>query len=494
MTKPAIHFGQHALFWSFAIAIPTALFSVPAIAEKTAEKAKIDPDAQSLIEASDRFTQAAQMALNVDLALVNKLTEIQGLHGKIGETQSAIEQIQQRIKEIDDTPLPPVTPPPPQSQGAGGGSGDGGGSGGGGDSGGGLETPQMAQLPAASAFQLPEAPQDVTPDFGDALNFKEKDRAFTPSSPTLSAYTPQPLALPQSKAPSTEGAFAPAALAAGAMPKLKNLDSLSAPSSNPPAAGGGGDGAAAGGAMGGMGGGGPMSLGGGGGGDGASLNNVGYEPPYDSASGIVVRDPGYGSGGGEGGSSAGSEGSGYGDGASKVASNPTNQIFRGLASKSTGRYQRTRADGAEDNSIFGKLSLWLDDSCGFLPSSKENPNRPPICNKALANELAMSVAEEAQPYEGSAEKVLNQKPAMPEAPSEKKKPLPPGVREIASAGIAQTENTSPAASELYMGQAPQQRGSVPNPVSNPAVPKTTAPVAQDIDPDDILKLIRAGVL
>lgn len=410
----------HGLFLLFMI------FATPVFG---AEEKVPEPVAQT----TGRFSSAVGMGLAVDQQILKQLSEIEGLHSRIGEQTNQLQKLQDQLQEIDNRPTPPEPTQPPfanQNPSGQGGGGSGGGSKGGGGSG--LEAPQMAQLPTNAPFELPQAPQEITPDFsalGDSGDGGSSE--FNPSSSGLQGFTPPPLDLPKSRNPNTQGQFGPAQVAAQGMPKLKTLEGVS------PGAGAGAA-AAAGGAAGGAGGaGGAPSMGGGGGGGtggggGDVMNGIGFEPGGDAASGIVARDAGWGSPG-DGGSESGGGGLAYGDGggsessASKIAGN---QVYSGPSSKG-GRLKRTLADGSADDTIFAKMSLFIDDTCG-LGGEPKTDGKLSVCEKAFSNDLQLAAVNEEAPYEGAAKSALKELPKEEQKPELKKPKLPAGLREIAS--------------------------------------------------------------
>jgi hypothetical protein len=228
---------------------------------------------------------------------------------------------------------------------------------------------------------------------------------------------------------SAPGQFGPAQIAAGDMPKLKTLDSTATPGAGA-AAGGANDGGAGGaGGPAGMGGGAPS--GGGGGGD-SQFGNLGYDGGGEGGSGINIRDAGWGSGGEGGGSSGEASNAGNGsDVAEKSAGKFLMNQLMDRKPSDQGRFLvRSKSDGSVDDSIFGKFSFWVQDSCGFVPSSKAEKNL------AIATKPSRMICNSPTPEGGLSrpqepETVATAKQFEP-LPVRKPRAVKKGLREIAS--------------------------------------------------------------
>lgn len=398
-------------------------------------------DEFDLIEGANRFLSYTNTAKSMDNTLIKQLNAVNATHDATTTASNEVGDLQKKLQDLENNPPqppePPPLPPPQQDQGAGSGSGSGSGSGGGGK-GGGLQAPQMASIPAASTFTPPAGPQEITPDLSGA-NFGDDEggRGFTPGESNIQPFTPPKLDLSSPRSPNTAPRFGPAQVAATGMPKLKTLESMPSPGASAEgagaaagAAGGGGAGGSLGGAAGGA--------GGGGGTDGSSLNGVGIEPGYDSASGIASRDAGWGSSSGDEGGSGSGGGSGSDSGDTKIAS----QLFNRAPSSTTGtKAGRTKGDGSPDDTIFGKLAMWIDESCELDAGIKSNGVKPGVCDAASANEaLAYADVEDKPTFTGNAEKALKEVPK--EKPAAPKK-LRSGLREIASEDEAEVTEVDP---------------------------------------------------
>ena len=244
---------------------------------------------------------------------------------------------------------------------------------------------------------------------------------------SIGGYTPPPLDLSKPNASgSAPGQFGPAQIAAGDMPKLKTLDSTASPGTSA----GAGDANA--GNAGGAGGPGGMSGGpsGGGGGD-SQFGNLGNDGGGDGGSGINVRDAGWGSGG-DGFSTAEASNSGNGTELAEKSSTkfPMNQLMDRKPSDQGRFIVRSKSDGSIDDSIFGKVSFWIQDSCGFVPNSKAE-KKPGYCDKAIENDLQLAYSEGGLSRQQEPATVATAKQFDP-LPVRKPRAVKKGLREIAS--------------------------------------------------------------
>jgi hypothetical protein len=384
-----------------------------------------------LPDAVGNFETAIGIGAYADKIIIKDLQKLKGIDSAIASRQSTVDNLQQKLNDLENTPLPPEPEPlANQNPNAGQGGGGSGGGGSGGGDGGGNQPPEMASIPQSSGFTLPENPKEVTPDFASGLDGgSDRERTFNPSSSSIGGYTPPPLDLSKpANNGSAPGQFGPAQIAAGDMPKLKTLDSAANPGTGAGAGGANAGGAGGAGGPSGMAGGAPS--GGGGGGD-SQFGNLGNDGGGEGGSGINVRDAGWGSGGDGGGSSEGSSG-GNGTEVAEKSSNkfPMNQLMDRKPSDQGRFIVRSKPDGSIDDSIFGKVSFYIQDSCGFIPNSKTE-KKPAYCDKAIENDLQLAYSEGGLTNPEEPAKVATAKQLEP-LPVRKPRAVKKGLREIAS--------------------------------------------------------------
>jgi hypothetical protein len=387
--------------------------------------------ATRLPDGVDRFQTAIGIGAEADTVSIKGLKGLQGIDSTISNGRTNVEKIQQRVNDLENTPTPPEPEPlADQNPNAGQGGGGSGGGGSGGGSGGGNQPPEMASIPQSSGFTLPENPSEVTPDFASGLDGgSDRESTFNPSSSSIGGYTPPPLDLSKpANNGSAPGQFGPAQIAAGDMPKLKTLDSTATPGATSGTGGENAGNAGAAGGANGLGGGGAAGAGGG----DSQFGNLGYDGGGEGGSGINVRDAGWGSGGEGGG--AGGEASSGGNGTEVAEKSskqfPMNQLMDRKPSDQGRFLVRSKSDGSIDDTIFGKVSFWIQDSCGFVPNSKTD-QKPAYCDKAIENDLQLAYSEGGLTKPEESAKIATAKQFEP-LPVRKPRPVKKGLREIAS--------------------------------------------------------------
>ncbi len=387
--------------------------------------------ATTIPDAVGRFETALGIGAQTDNVLVKDLEKVLGMDSSIASRRNTVEQLQQRLNDLENTPTPPEPEPlANQNPNAGQGGGGSGGGGSGGGSGGGNSPPEMASIPQSSGFTLPENPQEVTPDFASGLDGgSDRESTFNPSSSSIGGYTPPPLDLSKpANNGSAPGQFGPAQIAAGDMPKLKTLDSTATPGATSGAGSENAGNAGAAGGANGLGGGGAAGAGGG----DSQFGNLGYDGGGEGGSGINVRDAGWGSGGEGGGASGEAPGGGNGTEVAEKSSKqfPMNQLMDRKPSDQGRFLVRSKSDGSIDDTIFGKVSFWIQDSCGFVPNSKTD-KKPAYCDKAVENDLQLAYSEGGLTKPEDSAKIATAKQFEP-LPVRKPRPVKKGLREIAS--------------------------------------------------------------